>query len=251
VWFWRPSAAELELDRVVRSIGRPATRLEVLPLASGEELVATATKFGGSPYAETGDVWPTWQGRPYDFFAQIDFQECFDPPSPAVDLMVIFGSWSALESGDLAEDACLIRGYFNPSVSKAIELKRPECVPSDYRIRPCRVRMSRMLTFPSSVARLLHVPEIADLVSEFSLPEAAYIRSLKWIGYGSVEYASRVGLYPTWVHGDTMDDDDLVFLTQLAFEPKANNCIGDAAPLYIASHRSNPSRFEFDAWQSY
>ena len=40
-------------------------------------------------------------------------------------------------------------------------------------------------------------------------------------------------------------------LAQIAYEPAANNCIGDAAPIFIAVSATDPNRIETDASQSF
>jgi hypothetical protein len=62
---------------------------------------------------------------------------------------------------------------------------------------------------------------------------------------------SRVGGYANWVHDNTLEDDEFVLLAQIDYEPKANNCIGDAAPIFIAVSRHDPPRIEVDATQSH
>ncbi|MGH7139446.1 MAG: hypothetical protein ACREHD_27185 [Pirellulales bacterium] len=43
----------------------------------------------------------------------------------------------------------------------------------------------------------------------------------------------------------------MVFLAQIAYEPAANNCIGDAAPIYIAVNASDPTKIDTDSWQTF
>lgn len=38
----------------------------------------------------------------------------------------------------------------------------------------------------------------------------------------------------------------MVLLAQIDYEPKANNCIGDAAPIYIGVSTTDPLRIETD-----
>jgi hypothetical protein len=104
------------------------------------------------------------------------------------------------------------------------------------------------MTYPSwSMERF---PGIAAAASRFRDPEAAFAASLKRLGFWN-EFCSRVGGFPTWVHDNTLDYDDMVFLAQIDYEPNANNCIGDAAPIYIAVSASDPTRIETDVLQSF
>jgi hypothetical protein len=60
-----------------------------------------------------------------------------------------------------------------------------------------------------------------------------------------------VGGFATWVHDNTLDHEDMIFVAQIAYEPDANNCIGDAAPIFIATCGSDPTRIETDVFQSF
>jgi hypothetical protein len=103
------------------------------------------------------------------------------------------------------------------------------------------------MTYPSSMERF---PAIAAAASQFKNPEAAYAASLKRLGFWH-DFRSRVGGFPTWVQDNTLDQDDLVFLAQIDYEPKVNNCIGDAAPIYIPVSALDPTQIETDVFQSF
>ncbi len=60
-----------------------------------------------------------------------------------------------------------------------------------------------------------------------------------------------MGGYPEWDHEETLEYDDLVFLAQIDYEPEAENCIMDAAPMFIAFSASDPAKIETDVSQSF
>ena len=93
-------------------------------------------------------------------------------------------------------------------------------------------------------------PAIVAAASRFRNPVAAYAASLKRLCF-SQDFRSRVGGFPTWVHDNTLEQDDLIFLAQIGYEPGANNCIGDAAPIYVAVSANDPTRVETDVSQSF
>ena len=93
-------------------------------------------------------------------------------------------------------------------------------------------------------------PKIAAAASRFKNPDAAITASLRRLR-NLYDFRSRVGGFPTWVGDNTLEDDDMIFLAQIAYEPDANNCIADAAPIYIAVSAGDPSRIETDTWQSF
>jgi len=249
--FWFNKKDKVALDTAVRAAGKAATEIIVeSAVPEGHLFAATATHFGGNPYFETGDTWPTLaeDKRPYDFVCQVNLKDCAERPSVAFDLFTVFLCWTAVEERPEFERACIVRTYRDASSAKAVSIPRPApCGPEDYRVRPCTVRTGKFMTYPREMERF---PATVAAASRFRDPLAAYIASLKRLGFWH-DFRSRVGGFPTWVHDNTLDEDDLVFLAQIDYEPKANNCIADAAPIFIAVSANDPPRIETDVSQSF
>ena len=202
------------------------------------------TRFGGAPCIEAG-TWPFWRGsrRPYDFVCQVDFHECDASPDISVDLMAIFICWKAAEEGH--EDACLVRAPVGP-VEACLE--RPVAVEgSDYRVRPCTVAIQSRPTYPHWFDA---TPDIQRAASRLSNPRKEFERAKRKIQAAEPE-RSRVGGYPNWVHEKAFRGQGLTFVAQIEYEPDAGNCIGDAAPIFIAATPEIPSRLYADYWQSH
>jgi hypothetical protein len=249
---WGPSRIDSELDELVRMSGRVATRFDAVRPRPGEVPSITGTRFGGTPYAEPGDTWPRFDSRPYDFVAQFALRECFEPPTAAYDLITVFVSWHALDRGQAAEHGCLIRSYRNPSHSKAVVMDRPPATSDkDFQTVPCAVEARRVLTYPSPVGSFRAIPGIERAARDHKDLRKAYVKSLSRLDYDWQDPHTQVGGYPTWVHDNTLDDDELMFIAQIAHAPVAQFCIGDAAPVFIAARRSDPTRFEVDLCQSH
>ena len=250
--FFGPSKAELAFDEVVRSCAKMATRLEAIPFRADEYDSVTRSRFGGVPYAEMGDTWPMHKNRPYDFVAQLNLRDNAEPPTTAYELITVFVCWYAIDHCEAIEMGGIVRSYSNPSPSKAFIMERPLPISDDdFRVSPCSIKSSSVLTYPSPVGSFLRVPEIARLNSDPATFHFKYMKSLKRIGYNPYDDRTQIGGYPTWVHDNTLDDDGLVFIAQIGYEPEAKNCIGDAAPVFIAAHRSDPTRFEVDSSQTH
>ncbi len=247
---WLKNKDKIALEAAVRAAGKAATAMVVeRAVTESHVFPATATHFGGKPYFEMGDSWPTLAegGRPYDFVCQVNLKECPQRPDVAFDLFTVFVCWILLEEGD-AERACIVRTYRNASSVKALAVSRP--APrgdEDYKVRPCTVRTETFMTYPWSMESF---PTIANAASKFRNPRAAYSACLRRLRFLH-DFRSRVGGFPTWVHDNTLDQNDMLFLAQIAYEPLANNCIGDAAPIYIAASPSDPPRVETDVFQSF
>lgn len=270
--FWGPSKIERELDEVVRSCAKVATRFEATPLRPGEAISVTGTRFGGIPYAEAGDTWPRLGKRPYDFVAQLNLRQCYEPPTTAYELITVFVCWHILATAeeDEWERACIVRSYQNPSEASAISIARPEPIDEDdFQVVACAVNSRQMLSYPRPGWELDN-PAIAALACKLKGYEKTfekswnrhglrwrvrfhrtYEKSLKRLGFRWRNEDTQIGGYPTWVHDNTLDGEEMFFVAQIAYEPAANNCIGDAAPIFIAAHHSDPTRFETDPWQSH
>jgi hypothetical protein len=249
--FWSKKEEKTALDAAVQAAGRAATALVVEEAApEGHVFPATATHFGGNPYFEAGDTWPTLaeDGRPYDFVCQVNLKDCPERPDVPFDLFMVFLCWALTEEVD-TERACIVRTYTDASAAKAVRLTRPAPrVAEDYQVRPCAVRTEAFMTYPSWSMKPF--PAIVAAASRFRNRDGAYRASLKRLHFWN-DFRSRVGGFPTWVHDNTLEYDDMVLLAQIGYEPNANNCIGDAAPIYIAVSASDPTRIETDVFQSF
>jgi hypothetical protein len=250
---WLKKRDEIALDAVVRASAKAATALILESAApEGHVFPPTATHFGGNPYFERGDAWPTLphDGRPYDFVCQVNLSDCPVHPDVPFDLFTVFLCWGALEEEKYpdVEQACIVRTYRNVSADKAVAIARPGSRGSeDYRVRSCTMRTKPFMTYPWSMERF---PAIVAAASKFRKPNEAYWASLKRLRSYD-KFQSRVGGFPTWVHDNTLEYDDMVFLAQIDYEPDANNCIGDAAPIFIAMSASDPTWIETDVTQSF
>lgn len=247
---WFKTTERAALDKAVRDAACPSTRLIVEGVEDGHTFAPTETHFGGAPYAEAGESWPTRgdEKRPYDFVCQVNLRDCPHRPDIPADLITVWFCWAAVEEVDI-DTACIVRGYRDPSPLKAVVLARPPALDDfDIQVTPCSVRMEEALTYPYAWER--H-PEIVAAASKFKNPESAYADSWRRIGWWGRSF-SRVGGYASWVHDNTLEeDDDCIFVAQIDFEPDANNCIQDAAPIYIAALANEPTQFVTDAFQSH
>lgn len=252
--FWFKKKERQALDDALMAVAKMATRLIVdRQMAGCHEFPPTSSHFGGNPYFERGEAWPTYpdRDRPHDFVCQVNLNDCPVRPDVPFDLFTVFYCWACVDDEDgvrALTHGCVVRTYKNASPEKAVSIPRPPPnTESDYRVRPCPITTDIFLTLPTSESEWEAVHAAA---ARFWLPEAAVGASLRRLGIND-DFQSRVGGYPRWVHDNTLDSDELIFLAQIDYEPEANNCIGDAAPIYIAVTRDDPPKIETDFWQSF
>jgi len=190
--FWLRNKNKIALEEAVRAAGKPATALiveEAIP--EGHVFPPTATHFGGNPYFELGDTWPTLgdDERPYDFLCQVNLNDCPHRPDVPFDLITVFFCWFTIEADDF-ERACIVRTYQTPSADKAVSILRPPAREAeDYRVRPCIVHMETFTTYPWSIERC---PAIAAAASKFRDPRRAYAACLKRLGFWHCNASARV-----------------------------------------------------------
>ncbi len=247
--FWGPSKDEMTLDDAVRSAAKYATAFKAVPVGAGSPPSIVSTKFGGEAYAEAGEVWPTVGDRPCDFICQFNLKECVDGPAVPFRLVSVFLSWVAWEAGDSSH--CVVRSYSDPDPSKAVTLVRPPAVDAqDYCTIACSVEASRVVTYPASVDTFLLIPSIAEAARRFRDPRKAYLKSLKRLGYKE-EFGTQVFGYPSWIQGNSLEQDDNVFLAQIGSEDEANLMFGDAGVVFVCMSPTPPLRFVTDTWQCF
>jgi hypothetical protein len=254
--FWQRDEAGLAaLDAAVRASAVPLTELHVGDALPADHVFPpTATHFGGTPYLEAGESWPTYDGHPYDFVCQVNLRECPHHPDVPFDLFTVFALWSseAMEQiwapgGDL-DDACVVRTYRDAAPSKAVTVPRPPPLSEEeYPVRPCPVRLTAGAMVPDWEDA---PPAVKAAASRLGDPVRQYRRSLRRLGYREPE-ASRIGGIPRFVQSDFFEGSDLFLLAQIEYEPPACNSIGDAAPIYVAVSASDPTRVVVDAGQSH
>lgn len=248
---WFRKAKKAALDRVVAQTALPATRLVVGERVGRDHAFAPLeTHFGGTPYFEEGESWPTWgkEGRPYDFLCQVNLSDCPERPDVPFDLFTVFLRWAALEEGDVLGDPCIVRTYVAPGARRSTCVARPDAIDKDdYRVRACPVRVETALTYASTLDDTLPA-DVHAAAAAFRDPLRAYWASLKRLGYTSF---SRIGGHPYWVHDDALLDQAPTFLGQINYEINVNNCIGDAAPVFLATSSSDPMTVLSDLFQSH
>lgn len=275
MWHRKTSEQEQAIDRQVRGLAKPVTRFRATKLKPGETLPITATRFGGTPYAEAGEQWPMLGNYPFDFVAQFNLTEIEDAPTDAYELFTVYLCWEGLVEDP--ENCCLVRTYKQPSTEKAVDMPRPEPQGQyDYQVQACGVERWQADSYPSPLGGWEHLPvfqswprppkmrvrsfrdELIQLGRNIKYDWTtgrvgqAYLNSLHRIGcYWKEGEVTQVGGYPYYVHDATMDDDDCFLLAQIAHEPAANFCIGDAANYLIAASKSDPTQFWFDAFQTH
>jgi uncharacterized protein DUF1963 len=97
---------------------------------------AASSRYGGLPYAETGDQWPTSQDQPADFLIQVELGQTLPSPWPGRLLEVFYRTSSE----------AIVRSYAAPQIDHAIKITGGPPAQPEWILRPVRIPGDRVLT---------------------------------------------------------------------------------------------------------
>lgn len=238
--------SEEQLDELLGPIAR---RARVLVLEPNDEArdVRTDSKFGGAPYAEAGDEWPTCSGCDNDlvFVAQIR-----DDLSNV--LVVFFYCFDCFPWGlsDEERGQWVVRRYESPDVDRAANLEpRNEMALA---VRPCTVTKHVVRALPDWESLESHSADASQLCSELNAESP-------WETYNSAvarnecltDFATVLGGYPRWVQGQATAvcpecNEHMHFIVQIDSEDGAELMWGDVGLVYLFQCRAHPEIFHLE-----
>jgi len=242
------------MDDAVTSLLRPlaktATKLTLRKVKKREVIPLTGSHFGGQPYAEIGERWPSCPTCKIDltFICQIDLTAGFHEKPKGIDLFTFFYCWECFPWGfdsDI-EGTWVVRTYSNPSETffKPIRPRGPESYPPDM----CLVRVNKVDSFPDFGESEYHHEKVAERFSDFDEPDDAYEAAVKSLG-GETEFCTLVGGYAHWIQGEDIPEcehckNKMSLLTQIDSEEEADVIWGDSGSVYLFYCATHPREIE-------
>ena len=238
-----------DLVSLLRPLLLPATKLTPrkaqLPLA-GSQL---RSHFGGMPYFETGETWPTTKsGRPLDFIMQVAASEGAGLPA-GIGLVQLFYSWEEFP-WDTDQEGWLVKTYPTILLERAHVIARPALL-----VEPvfCEIDFTPIQTLPDWDG-IDDYPEGATagtLASALQEEESweAYNQAVEQL-IGEQNFKSTVGGHPAWVQGGATPIDAagrrLPLLFQLDSEDAAGIMWGDSGLVYVFYDPQQAGQFFFE-----
>lgn len=235
----------------------PAIRIK----AKGAKSVApAASRFGGKPDLPKGHEWPTRDGVPMEFVAQIQLADA--APFDAKGLLPKKGSLlffynTQMESSDnvddkerydcahvlyLADDSTLVRT--DPPRVEYTDEFRPDGViaPREYKL--ATLAFNAVLTLPTSPSAFLPTAD-AEALGDYEALAVAFDEAITKDWRGEYHDNKMLGRLPNGDYVDAMDKDDVLLMT-VDSEGAADFQWGDCDHLYfvIASKDLAARRFE-------
>ncbi|SEQ73289.1 Uncharacterized protein YwqG [Amphritea atlantica] len=235
-----------KLDSLLKPLVKKAIKLE--PRANDAALAASChTKFGGSPYAEAGDTWPscptckkelTFINQIHDEIEQQLFvfyycNECFP--------------WGL---GDEEKGQWLVRLYDEPSSSKIVNIARASN--DEFAPTPCKVITSPVEVLPDWEGLDSASDELSDLCCKINddSPWEEYEEAVERAGCLN-DYATLLGGYPRFVQGEAGPvcpecNSQMIFYAQIDSENEANIMWGDVGLVYFFRCPEHKNQFQLE-----
>jgi uncharacterized protein YwqG len=226
------------MSRTLASILRPLLRqTSIMKLRkSRSRLPVTASKFGGVPYLEQGEVWPTCPicHQSLSFICQIDLRDTVFKELVGFDLFSFFYCWNCFPQDDSPSNAgaWLVKTYIAPQKGKSLPVQLPSGV---NQTAECRVSFQEAQAVPDWEGTTRWCPKACDVAKRINADEpwTAYQDAVTAIIGHSPEIQSCIGGDPRWIQGEETPDN-MTFLAQIdSEEDKADIMWGDVGSIYL------------------
>lgn len=223
------------LIRTLKELKKRA--LLIIPTDPSEiELKKTDTKFGGAPYAETGDKCPICAACGEKLTFVFQFRDNYDMDlKPSGPLHVFYYCFGCMPIETADEGQWLVKTYKNPESAKFVETSPNETM----EIVPSGVTLKRDFVVPAFDFMCELNSEVYDLCTELSPddPHTAYEEAAKAAG-AIAPVCSSMGGYQAVVQALAAQDcphcsKDMDFFVQIQSEEDINLMWGDLGVLYL------------------
>jgi uncharacterized protein YwqG len=222
--------SDAQLQQLLKPLIKTAWMLK-LSKSKEAKLASCDSKFGGLPYSEKNDVWPTCPTCKNDlnFVAQLKhptenslqtFFYCFD-----------CFPWGM---GDEEKGQWLVRSYQNPSMENYAEIQ--PAYQAEYEMTPCSCTEQTVDVLPDWNDLESFSPQAYALCGADD-PYEVYDEAAQQCGC-LVDYATLIGGYPRWVQSETSKSckvcgNPMEFLAQIDSEDEADLMWGDCGLVYL------------------
>ena len=242
-----------QLESIVTPHVRVCSCLE--PKMAGNLKSPTArTYFGGQPYAESGDSWPSCPTCQMElsFIFQARFSETKYVPPEGVQLFTFFYCWKCSPWGLDDEDPgqWVVRFYSAPSDERAVRIQRE--TKDEYETTPCSVEIESAKSLPDWEGIDVYCPEASTLSAKLNddepwEPYSALVQQIT----GRDDYATMIGGYPRWVQSESTPkcfqcNQLMEQFAQIDSEDEAGLMWGDVGCVYLFCCRRHSSEIRFE-----
>lgn len=223
-----------DLENLVKPIIRTATKLEILPASKPPENSQLISHFGGQPYFEKGEIWPTSKNeKNLEFIFQVFNSTSLQLPK-SIELIQFYYEWDEFP-WDTSNDGWLVKIYKKTEKENLEFIDKPsELKKSKY----CGIIFNSTKSLPDWEGIDLHCNNASKLSCDLNEDEP-------WESYdqivtkliGKQDYQSQFGGYPNWVQGESTPKDSegnpMKLLFQIDSEDNAGLMWGDVGLIYV------------------
>ena len=223
-----------DLRYLVTSIIKPATKLEILAASRPPENSQLNSHFGGQPYFEKGEIWPTTKnGKSLEFIFQVFNSKDLQLPK-SIEIIQFYYDWDEFP-WDTSNDGWLVKIYKTVQRENLELIDKPsELAKSKY----CDVTFKSTNSLPDWEGIDLHCNDASKLscILEQDKPWENYDQIVTEL-IGEQDYQSQLGGYPKWVQGESTPKDSkgdsMKLLFQIDSEDNAGLMWGDVGLIYV------------------
>lgn len=203
------NVTQRDLVQVLRPLLKPVTEIVPLEIADPTSLPITSSYFGGSPYFESGDRWPTCEDCSNDmtFIYQIDVRQGSHRKVERFGLLTFFYCWICAHTfkDELAHmfllpyqsgpNEWMVWNYSDPQESKAVRVDPPHAM--KFTTPPRRIDFKMGWSLPASWEVKDHPSPIEEMMKRITpkIVWESYDSAAKELGVVS-NYGSHLGGYP-------------------------------------------------------
>jgi uncharacterized protein YwqG len=229
-----------DLEKLVTPLIRNATKIEVLSPISPEENSHLLSQFGGEPYFETGEKWPTSKTeKPLEFIFQI-FNNGTNNLPEEIQLIQFFYDWDEFP-WDTGDDGWLVKIYNVVNKNNVTRIDTPSGAEER---KYCKVNFKSIQSLPDWEGIETYSKKASKLSCILNEDEP-------WKNYdkvvvkliGEQNYQSQLGGYPKWVQGESTpkasNDQPMKLLFQIDSEDNAELMWGDVGLIYVFYNEGN------------
>lgn len=228
------TSAEAELDRLLASVARDCTVFRAEPSSDPPADSQLESHFGGQPYFESGERWPTAQdGTPLDFVFQVFNSTELQLP-PEIELVQFYFSWDLLPF-ETEEDGWLVKLYHRLDRDRVEPIERPAELDEP---RFCAMTFEAATSLPDWEGIDLYA-DVDALTSAITPddPWTAFQQSRERVLGAEPDVYSQLGGYPMWIQAESTPsnaaDSPLRLLFQIDSDPNAGLTWGDVGLAYV------------------
>lgn len=223
-----------DLERLVKPLIRPTTRLDIQSASRPPESAQLESHFGGQPYFEQGEQWPTSKnGKKLDFVFQVFNTSELELPEH-IELIQFFYDWEEYP-WDTGDDGWLVKIYKKVNKENILWIDKPKELEKS---KFCRIEFKQTLTLPDWEGIDRHdnnASKLSCILNEDEPWDSYQQIAIKLVG--EQDYQSQFGGYPKWVQGESTPNNNegnpMKLLFQIDSEENAGLVWGDVGLIYV------------------